>query len=635
MGVSVHTPGAEPHPGAPSSRTLSKSDFKLARTCEAKLYFRENRYPDNRQWNPYLALLAEGGYMVEALAKAKYPNGVQLTYGRDPAAELARTLDQLQRDEITLFEATLLVGRRMARVDILQKKGNTVRLLEVKSKSFDANEHTARVAGAFRGTTYPYRIRSEWVEKLEDLTFQTLLLEQLMPGVVVEPYLVLVDKTKRAAVDDVPSMFELVLDGDGEIARLQTARYVGAPESLALLDLLTEVDVREEVALLRGEVDVAALALEQRLDAPLSDYLPSLVRGGHCAKCEFRRDETNGSSNDQRDGFVDCWGSLADAKPHMLELYSIGTARAPDKSPLVAWMVGQSRAGLLDIPLDGLVASVPVKPGGVAVRQRRQIEHTRSGEPYIGPALRAKVQSLRGPLHFIDFETSRLALPYHAGMRPYGLVAFQWSCHMTSECRSTPRHQEWLNDVDVWPNQLFAQSLRDAIGDAGPVLTWSHFEATTLKQIVPELARFGYDAPELVEWMTDVVAHRIVDLHDWARCDYYHPAMRGRTSIKLVLDALWRADPVMREQFIGWTGLPADETRGPYASLPPVEIHGMMVDVHEGTGAMRAYQEMMYGADKRDREVRSKWAGLLRQYCALDTLSMVLILEHWSRAVAV
>lgn len=30
------------------SRTLSKSDFTLARTCSTKLYFRENRFPDTK-----------------------------------------------------------------------------------------------------------------------------------------------------------------------------------------------------------------------------------------------------------------------------------------------------------------------------------------------------------------------------------------------------------------------------------------------------------------------------------------------------------------------------------------------------------------------------------------------------------
>jgi hypothetical protein len=48
---------------------------------------------------------------------------------------------------------------------------------------------------------------------------------------------------------------------------------------------------------------------------------------------------------------------------------------------------------------------------------------------------------------------------------------------------------------------------------------------------------------------------------------------------------------------------------------------------------MRAYQEMMYGADKNDPAKKDMWAGLLQRYCELDTLSMVLILEHWRRCV--
>src|SRR5712664_2326574 len=117
-----------------SSRTLSKSDFTLARTCDAKLFFKENRYPDKRDRDAYLSMLAEGGYMVEALAKMKFPCGIQLDYGRDVAADLARTLEHLQQENVTLFEATLLVGRRQARVDVLQKRGNVIRLLEIKAK---------------------------------------------------------------------------------------------------------------------------------------------------------------------------------------------------------------------------------------------------------------------------------------------------------------------------------------------------------------------------------------------------------------------------------------------------------------------------------------------------------------------
>ena len=46
---------------------------------------------------------------------------------------------------------------------------------------------------------------------------------------------------------------------------------------------------------------------------------------------------------------------------------------------------------------------------------------------------------------------------------------------------------------------------------------------------------------------------------------------------------------------------------------------------------MRAYEAMMYGVEKRDADGRSNWRALLLQYCKLDTLSMVLIFEHWRR----
>lgn len=610
----------------PSTRTLSKSDFTLARTCDAKLYFRENGYSDNRERNPYLAMLAVGGYMVEALAKAKYPDGLQLEYGRDVAADAARTRKELERENVTLFEATLLVGRQQARVDVLQKIGNRVRLIEIKSKGIDGEEHRASLAGgkggALRGKRPPYAILEPWMQKLEDITFQTLLLEKTLPGVTIEPFLVLVDKSKEAGLDNVPGLFELVESqrADGT-KRIHTARYRGTTEQLAALDLVTEVDVSAEVKQLRDDVEDAAERFESMLDAPLSDYAARVELDAACGKCEFREN-----------GFNECWGEYAHASPHMLELYYVSKAKAPDKSALVPWMLRAGTASLIEIPLDGI--DVSPKPGGVGTRQRRQIEYTKRADVYVSKELRGHVSAVTGPMYFIDFETSRLALPYHAGMRPYGLVTFQWSCHTVAAPGETPTHAEWLNDRDVWPNQSFAESLRAAIGDDGPVLVWSPFEGSTMDEIIRDLARFGRDESELVDWIRDVIERRIVDLHEWARCDYYHPGMKGRTSIKVVLDALWKSDVMLRHQFEKWTGYTVDAMSDPYSGLPPAVIGDKLVDVHEGTGAMTAYQEMMYGAHRDDPGIRAKWRQLLLQYCSLDTLSMVLIFEHWRRLTA-
>jgi hypothetical protein len=51
--------------------------------------------------------------------------------------------------------------------------------------------------------------------------------------------------------------------------------------------------------------------------------------------------------------------------------------------------------------------------------------------------------------------------------------------------------------------------------------------------------------------------------------------------------------------------------------------------VREGTGAMRAYEEMIYGDLSDNVAVKKQWAQLLKSYCKLDTLAMVIIWLHW------
>jgi hypothetical protein len=47
---------------------LTNSDFKVARTCGTKLYYRKLRYPSALDDDDYLEFLADGGYMVEGIA---------------------------------------------------------------------------------------------------------------------------------------------------------------------------------------------------------------------------------------------------------------------------------------------------------------------------------------------------------------------------------------------------------------------------------------------------------------------------------------------------------------------------------------------------------------------------------------
>lgn len=78
---------------------------------------------------------------------------------------------------MTLFEATLAFGLLLAWVDILEKKGNTFRLIEVKAKSFDSTEQRLSHFCGKRGA-----IETKWLPYLEDVAFQTHILQSLFPS---------------------------------------------------------------------------------------------------------------------------------------------------------------------------------------------------------------------------------------------------------------------------------------------------------------------------------------------------------------------------------------------------------------------------------------------------------------------
>lgn len=603
--------------------TLSKSDFKLARSCAAKLYYRESGYPDNRDDDPYLAWLAEGGYMVEVLAKQLFPAGVTLEYGGDPRPSAAKTMEVLSAgNDVTVFEATLLADRRLARVDILRRSARGFDLYEVKSSSFDpedAEKRIAKTGSPFRNMNKGFAINSAWREYLEDVTYQVTLLKDLFPGVPVRAHLILMDKGKVAAHDGMPSWFRIVRRDDG---RLHTAEFVGDP-ALARRDPLTiGLDVSAEVAELEPEVREATAVFLTSLSPELTRLTAPI--GGHCKNCEFRV-----ANDEPRNGFLECWGDRGRVVPHVLDLYNGRDFR----EELIA-------AGV-DRIHDITATHFEGRSGKIAARQWIQVEQTRRDEEWVDAPLADALRAVQWPLHFIDFEAARIAVPHHKGMPPYGQLAFQWSCHSLAGPGATLEHREFLNRDASWPNERFARSLRDALGDHGTILVWSPFEKSVLNAVADELSALGSGDADLANWLRATalppgVAHaRQVDMLRLCREHYYHPGMGGSNSIKAVLAAVWESSPAVRARFAEIKGHEGDPVLGPYATLPPALIGGAQEEVAEGTGAIRAYFAMTYGVEKDDPDAADKWARLLLDYCELDTLAMVLIWEHWERITRV
>lgn len=90
---------------------LSKSGFKVARTGPTKLYYRKLRYPKTTDGAPYLEFLADGGYMVETIAKLLFPDGREIGFGQGEDA-----VGQTTAENPTLFEARVQYGLLLARI---------------------------------------------------------------------------------------------------------------------------------------------------------------------------------------------------------------------------------------------------------------------------------------------------------------------------------------------------------------------------------------------------------------------------------------------------------------------------------------------------------------------------------------
>ena len=163
---------------------------------------------------------------------------------------------------------------------------------------------------------------------------------------------------------------------------------------------------------------------------------------------------------------------------------------------------------------------------------------------------------------------------------------------------------------------------------------WSHHERTVLRAIRRELVETGGDA-ELVRWLTSRVSEEarqpFVDMNRLCLLHYCHPAMKGRTSIKPVLNAIWTDDASVRARFPEYIKERDGQLLSPYDALDSIEVAGKVDVVREGTGAVRAYQDLLYGESRGNAAAKERYSQVLRQYCQLDTAAMVIIWEHWRR----
>lgn len=218
----------------------------------------------------------------------------------------------------------------------------------------------------------------------------------------------------------------------------------------------------------------------------------------------------------------------------------------------------------------------------------QQLAHHRTGNVHIDrEAIQQFLAPLTYPLYFLDFETMMSGIPEFDGSRPYQQIPFQFSLHVQQEPGGTTEHVEFLGDGIHDPRKEFVQALFSHIGLIGNIICYNlKFEKARLNEL-------AHLFPERADELHQLNARTVDLMTPFQKRWYYHPDFKGSYSIKSVLPVL------------------APELR--YDQL----------DIQEGGMASLVYSQLKY----QDALTATIQRQALREYCKLDTLAMVKIVE--------
>ena len=280
--------------------------------------------------------------------------------------------------------------------------------------------------------------------------------------------------------------------------------------------------------------------------------------------------------------------------PYTCALHDRCWSFLPDASVFTLYRGGQKAFSLLERGIQK-IAEIPAD---VELTDNQSIQRSTllAGKPHIDrPALAAFLGQLEYPISYLDFETIGTAIPLFDGVKPYQQVPFQYSLHVIRSADTKVEHRSFLAEGTADPRPEFMRHLRETLPPTGTVVTYNaSFETSRLKECCELL-------PEFKPWLTKVTP-RIVDLLlPFRGFRYLHPDQHGSNSMKAVLPAL---------------------TGGGYDHLT----------IQEGGTASREFLRVTFGDVPAAERRRVRQA--LEEYCALDTLGMVQIVDKLKKLTA-
>ena len=586
------------------------------------------------------------------LAKCYYPDGHDIL-SLAPDKALKQTNELLKKNNVVIFEAAIKHKNLFIRVDILVKRGNFIKLYEVKAKSFDPS------SDSFSQKKNKEKIADKWKPYLFDIAFQRHVVRSAFPDSTVTTYLYLVNKKSITPTDGLNQKFQIVEENNN-----RKSVKVTSPLSQDDLseELLTKIPVDHYCDLILNTEegsDAYGTSFKDRIEkysqAYITDTKINPVLTKLCGECEFRANQED-LNKGLKDGFKECWKQQLNWKeqdfdaPNVLDIWNF---LKKDE------FIKEGKIKFSQIYEDDINPNKSPR----AARQWLQIEKANNNDNSIWldkVGLKEEMDNWVFPLHFIDFETAAPAIPFNKGKSPYESIAFQFSHHIVYEDGRAEHKGQYINtERGVFPNYEFARQLKSELDkDEGTIFRYAPHENTYLNHIHQQLQSDKDpvdDKDELCDFIEtitylkenkDVIRRGerdMVDMLAVVQLHYYNPMTNGENSLKQVLPATLNSSDYLKEKYskpiygtdrfpsknlkngMTWIKFEDGLVKDPYKLLKLSS--GDNEDITDGGDAMTAYSRMQF-SEMGDDEYNELKNGLLR-YCELDTLAMVMIYEAW------
>lgn len=269
-----------------------------------------------------------------------------------------------------------------------------------------------------------------------------------------------------------------------------------------------------------------------------------------------------------------CWKTQRDIPEYSIfNIFNLGSKKQIE-------LYSQGIKNIKDIP-DGFA---------MTANQKLAVDTFKSQETFIDrDKIKEFIDTLKYPIYHLDFETFQQSVPQWKGISPYAQIPFQYSLHIEQK-DGTLEHKEYLAIDGIDPREQIAKRLVEDIPSDVTVLAYNmSFE----KGVITKLAESHIDLSRQLL----IINENMKDLMVPFQKKYYvTPSMNGSYSIKYVLPAL----------------------------VPKLALAYKALDgVQNGSEAMNAFANMSKMEEKEKEKMRTS----LIEYCTLDTLAMVKILE--------